>query len=94
MSRSMTLVKAKANFSEAVRSAELGEPVLITRHGKAVAALVSAEELARVQALRAAGPKRGLASLAGGWKGSEELIERVLEHRRSGPRSVPDLDRS
>jgi prevent-host-death family protein len=36
----------KAHLSEYLRAAEHGRAVLITRHGKAVAALVSADELA------------------------------------------------
>ena len=31
-------------------------------------------------------PEDGLVSLVGGWEGSDELVERVAEIRRSGPR--------
>lgn len=34
----------------------------------------------------------GLAALAGGWEGSEELVDTVLALRRSPGRTVPDLD--
>ncbi|HEX4417828.1 MAG TPA: hypothetical protein VH165_08010 [Kofleriaceae bacterium] len=34
----------------------------------------------------------GLAALAGGWEGSEELVESVLELRRGPGRTVPELD--
>jgi hypothetical protein len=33
--------------------------------------------------------KEGLASLAGGWEGSEELVALAMETRRSLPREVP-----
>ncbi len=36
--------------------------------------------------LQALGPEKGLASLAGGWEGSEELAERTQEFQRSRPR--------
>jgi len=50
------------------RKAEAGDPVVITRHGKPVVALVPAAELEQLERLRAAGPEGGLASLAGGWE--------------------------
>ena len=34
----------------------------------------------------------GLAALAGGWEGSDELVDSVLELRRTSGRVVPDLD--
>lgn len=86
------MVEAKANFSEAVREAERGEPVIITRHGKPVVALVDAAEMPRWKALRAAGPKAGLVSVAGGWKGSEELADILARSRRTSKRRTIDLD--
>lgn len=86
MTKDLTVAEAKARFSYCVRSAEEGRPVIITRHGKPVAALVPAEDLERLQRLRAAGPEGGLASLAGGWKGSEELADALDRQRRSAPR--------
>ncbi len=88
----MTLVEAKANFSEAVRTAERGEPVFITRHGKPVVALVDAAEVLRLQALQAAGPKAGLASIAGGWEGSEELVEILSRRQRTSRRRSVSFD--
>jgi hypothetical protein len=35
--------------------------------------------------------ERGLAGLAGGWEGSEELVERLAESHRTGPRGTPEL---
>ena len=87
-----TVSEVKAKFSEYVRAAEHGDPVVITRHGQAVAALVGPDELETLQRLRAAGPQGGLASIAGGWEDSEELV-RVLETSpRAGSRNTPTLD--
>lgn len=87
MRRDFSVAEAKAHFSDCLRSAEKGDPVVIKRHGKAVAALVRAEDLERLERLRAAGPDGGLASIAGGWKGSEELVEVLRKQRRSPARA-------
>ncbi|PYQ64603.1 MAG: type II toxin-antitoxin system Phd/YefM family antitoxin [Acidobacteria bacterium] len=92
MSKNVSVAEIKAHFADWVRAAEAGESVVITRHGKPVVALVPAGELEQLRRLRAAGPERGLASLAGGWEGSDELVERVAEIRRSGPRDFSGLD--
>ena len=79
MARNVSLAEAKAKLSECVRDAERGDFIVITRHGKAVAGLVGAAELERLELLRAAGPEGGLASLAGGWEGSEELADLLVD---------------
>ena len=84
----LAVAEAKASFGACLRQAERGEPVVVTRHGKTVAAIVSMEDYERLRRLRAAGPEGGLASLAGGWKGSDDLVEAALSVRRSGPRRV------
>lgn len=92
MSKEGSVSEVKARFSEYVRAAQQGEPVIITRHGHAVAAIVAPEELETLSRLRAAGPEGGLASVAGGWEDSDELV-RVLEtSSRVGSRSGPSLD--
>ena len=68
MATTVSAAKAKAEFAEYVRKAEAGDPVVITRHGKAVVALVPAHHLEQFQRLRAAGPSAGLVGLAGGWR--------------------------
>lgn len=83
MLRMMSVAQAKATFAACVRWAESGEAVVISRHGKPVAALVRAEDLDRLERLRAAGPEGGLASLAGGWKNADELVELVRRSRRT-----------
>ena len=93
MEKSLSVAEAKANFSACIRKVETGESVLITRHGKTVAALVPADELERLERLRKAGPETGLISIAGGWEGSEELADILDKSIRRGQRSVPKLDR-
>jgi len=92
MIKSVSIAKAKATLSDCIRNVEAGSSVLITRHGKPVAALVRANDFNRLERLRKAGPEAGLASLAGGWEGSDEL-ERILnESPRIGQRETSQLD--
>jgi prevent-host-death family protein len=89
----LAVAEAKASFGECLRQAERGEPVVVTRHGRTVAAIVSMEDYERLVRLKAAGPQGGLASLAGGWRGSDGLVEAALSVRRGRPRSVARLGR-
>jgi prevent-host-death family protein len=90
--KSLSVAEVTATLSEQIRSAEQGDPVLITRHGKTVAALVAAEDLEVLRRLRATGPEGGLASIAGGWEGSEELVTLLEQSERIGQRTTPSLD--
>jgi prevent-host-death family protein len=81
-----SLAEAKDHLSEYVRRAEHGGRVIITRHGKAVVALVPAADLSTLDRLRAAGPDAGLASLAGGWSGSDALAEALARRPRTSRR--------
>jgi prevent-host-death family protein len=92
MSKSRSVSEVKAKLSEYIRDAERGDPVVITRHGKAIAALVGSEELEILQRLRAAGPEGGLASVAGGWEDSEELVRILETSSRVASRPAPSLD--
>jgi len=92
MTKTVTVAEAKAHLSDCIRSIERGETIVITRHGKPVAALVASEDLDTLDRLRAAGPEGGLASLAGGWEESEELVRAIGAHRRGKPRRSPTLD--
>ncbi len=83
----LTVAEAKARFAACLRKADQGEATLITRHGKPVAALVPAEDLDQLLRLRSAGPEGGLASLFGGWEGSDDLADLVASVRRTGPRT-------
>jgi prevent-host-death family protein len=88
MKRALSVAEVKASLSERLREVEHGDTVVITRHGKPVAALVDAASLEELERLRAAGPVGGLASVAGGWTGSEELADLLQQHTRSGRRKV------
>ncbi len=90
--KSLSVAEVKATLSEQIREVEAGEPIIITRHGKAVAALVRPEDLKQIERLRAAGPAAGLASLAGGWEGSEDLLRILDTSPRMGQREVANLD--
>ena len=91
MAKRFTVAEAKAKFAECLRDAEEGRPVLITRHGKHVAAVVSVSDFEQVKRLRAAGPEAGLAGVAGGWKGSEKLVDEIAHFRRTAGRRAPKL---
>ncbi len=91
MDKSVSVAEAKATFSECIRQVEAGSSVLITRHGKPVAALVRPSDLEHLERLRKAGPEGGLASIAGGWQDSEELVKILDKSPRIGQRDVPDL---
>jgi prevent-host-death family protein len=86
------VAEIKATLSEQIREAEHGRTVLITRRGRPVAALVSAVELERLRRLRSAGPEGGLASVAGGWKDSDELADLLDSSARTRKRATPRLD--
>lgn len=90
--RALSVAEAKATLSDAIRDVEAGTTVVITRHGKPVAALVRTEDLNNLERLRSAGPEGGLASLAGGWEGSEQLVETIEASPRRGLRRPTDLD--
>jgi len=92
MPKEVSIAEVKSRLSTWVRHAEHGEAVLITRRGKPIAALVSADELAQLERLRAAGPQAGLAGLAGGWEGSEDLVMELEGFTRSEGRALPELE--
>jgi prevent-host-death family protein len=92
MPKQVTIAEARDQLSAHVRSAEHGTPVVVTRRGRAVAAIVSAEAFEQLQRLRAAGPQAGLAGLAGGWEVSEDLVRDLDARRRSPPRPSPGID--
>ena len=63
MFKNVSIAEAKAHLSVCVREAEQGDSILITRHGKPVAALVVATHLAELERLRKAGPRSGTSSI-------------------------------
>jgi prevent-host-death family protein len=92
MNKEISLAEAKATLSECIREVEKGRSVLIKRHGKPVAALVRPNDLDNLERLKKAGPEGGLASLAGGWKGSEELVQILEQSKRFGRRDNVELE--
>lgn len=91
MARTVTAAQAKAELAECLRKAESGEQVIITRHGKPVAVLVAAERVTSIAGGRGRAGG-GLAALAGGWKGSQELVRTLARLRRSRARRPAKLD--
>jgi len=91
MEKSISVAEAKATLSECIRKVEAGSAVLITRHGRLVAALVRPSDLEHLERLRKAGPESGLVSIAGGWENSEELTAVLNGSPRHRQRNVPDL---
>ena len=87
MARKLSAAQAKSQLADCLRKAEKGEPVIITRHGKAVAALVGVDRVALGK--RHTRARRGL---AGGWKGSEDLVTALKKVRRTRPRRPVVLD--
>ncbi len=90
--KALSVAEAKASLSEAIREVEGGKTVIITRHGKPVAALVKPDHIDQFERLRSAGPQEGLASIAGGWSGSEQLVQNIATAARRGRRRAARLD--
>ncbi len=86
----MSVAEAKARFAEAVKKAEAGERVLITRYGSPVVALVPLADVERLKRMARGAHGEGLAALAGGWPGSGDLAASVEEvwRERTPPRRV------
>ena len=92
MAKNRSVSEVKAKLSEYIRDAQRGDPVVITRHGQAIAALVGSEELETLERLRSAGPQGGLASVAGGWEDSDDLVRILETSSRVASRTAPSLD--
>jgi prevent-host-death family protein len=81
MTRKLAAAQVRSQFADCLRRAEGGEPVVITRRGKAVAVLVAMDRMA-LPRRRSPRSRVGLAGLAGGWKGSEDLVRALPKVRR------------
>ena len=88
MARVLSAARAKAQLAECLRKAENGESVIITRHGKPVAALVAVDR----STLRTQKRARAGAGFAGGWRGSGDFVKALGKLRRTQPRRAPTLD--
>lgn len=93
MKRAVSIAEAKATFAACVREAESGEPVVITRHGRVVAGVVSAEDLAAVRAHRQNRAKGGLLELRR-QTGMAEFVKDLdaAVQDRGAPRKVSELE--
>ena len=82
MAHQLSAAQAKSRLADCLRKAERGESVIITRRGRPVAALVAVD---RVMLPKSKGSRAhlGLAGLAGGWKGSEDLAGSRSRRSRS-----------
>ena len=92
MTKNLSVAEAKSHLSDYIRQVENWNSIVITRHGKPVAALISAKVLEHVERLRKAGPQGGLASLAGGWENSEDLVRLVAQSPRTKSRKNAVLE--
>ncbi len=92
MPKEISLAEAKATLSECIRDVERGDAVVITRHGRRVAAIVPAEDLDQFLRLRSVGPNKGLASLVGTLENPDEFLKNLEGHKRSKPRQLPNLE--
>ena len=91
MAKNRSVSEVKAKLSGYIRDAQRGDPIVITRHGQAIAAIVGSDELQTLQRLRSAGPEGGLASVAGGWEDSDDLVRILKTSSRVGSRNDPSL---
>jgi prevent-host-death family protein len=89
MNTTRSVADAKSHFADCIASAEAGEPVVITRHGKPVAAIVRAEDLATSTRLGEDSPQAGLAGIMGTWDDDDiaGVYDEIAAHRRA-PRLV------
>ena len=94
MSKNLSVADAKKHFSELMgRVAYNKERFLIERHGKQMAALVSAEDLARLE--RESKAPQGLLAAVGAWSEFDELdqmVEDIYKQREEARDRDVNLD--
>lgn len=86
-----SIADAKAHLAAYVADAEAGNRVVLTRHGRPVAALVPIADLDRLESLGQDDPQAGLAGLIGAWEEDEEMVDVIQSviASRTGPRQLP-----
>ena len=93
MTHTFDVVNAKSRLSELLNRASYGnERFLIRRHGRAVAAIVSTDDLARLEMVSE--PKRGLLAaveVLAEFSDWEESMEQVIAMRGTGNDRVVDI---
>jgi len=96
MPRKVSVAEAKRDFSELMsRVAFRGERFLIERRGKSMAALVSVEDLHKIETNSDQLGKRGLLAAVGAWEdfpGLDRMVEKLyLARERSKDRRMKKL---
>jgi prevent-host-death family protein len=93
MTTTRSVADAKSHFTDCIASAEAGEPVVVTRHGKPVAAIVRVEDLERLSRLGDDSPQSGLAGILDQWDDEEfaEVLNDIVA-QRAVPGPVPHLE--
>ena len=93
MTKTLSAAAAKAHFADALRDAEAGETVVITRYGRPVAVLVHPALVEQLERLRAADTKGGLGSLVGRFDDGDEYVTALqeLQEQQDGMRDLPDF---
>lgn len=91
ITKTMSAAEAKTHFGDCLSSAETGTPVIITRYGKVVAAIVSADVLQQLERLRHAGPDAGLGGLVGLFDDGDELADAVEATAAEDSKAVEEL---
>jgi prevent-host-death family protein len=94
MSEAFNEREARHRFSELLgRAFHRGERFLVERRGKPIAAIVSAEELARLEEVDAARPGKGLLAAVGALakvEGLDEILAEIQRQRtQASEREVP-----
>jgi prevent-host-death family protein len=85
----VSVAEVKKNFSEFLSAAAYGNKgYIITRRGKAVAALIGVKEFEALQARENNSRSNGLAALVGKWDGGEDLSVRVDKIYRGRERNI------
>lgn len=92
VSVTISAANAKATFAECLRSAERGETVVVTRHGRPVAAIVAPSDWEQIARLRSADPMSGLGGLVGAFDDADEFVEALDGINRSSQRSLPEFE--
>ncbi|WP_212999130.1 type II toxin-antitoxin system Phd/YefM family antitoxin [Winogradskya consettensis] len=79
MDYKVPVTQARAAFADLInRAVYASERIVITRHGKPIAALISAEDLARLEELDAAQPPAQIVRLGGGVAGGGPSTPQVV----------------
>jgi len=85
----VSVAEVKKNFSEFLSAAAYGNKgYIITRRGKAVAALIGVKEFEALQARENNSRSNGLAALVGKWDGGEGLSVKVDKIYRGREKNI------